>query len=58
MSTFYLRNNGVDDTIAFYVPGYSVLFVIVFSVTISAIAGSVPARRASKLDPVIALRDE
>jgi len=56
--SYYTQNSGLDGLIKFIIPSYLVIFVILFSMIVSAIAGSLPARRASKLDPVIALRDE
>jgi macrolide transport system ATP-binding/permease protein len=49
----------VDETIiVFYVPFYLALSVLAFSMFVTAIAGLLPAIRASRLNPITALREE
>ncbi len=58
MNGYIMKGNGGSDSISFYIPLYLSLGVVLFSVMVSSLAGYLPAKRASKLDPVNALRDE
>ncbi len=54
----YLSKQGIPQTELFSFPLWLIAGAILFSVTISLIAGLYPAYRAAKVDPVIALRHE
>jgi len=46
------------DSLSFYVPVYLSIGVVLFSILVAAVAGYFPAKRAAKLDPAEALREE
>jgi len=46
------------DSLTFYVPAYLSIGVVIFTILVAAVAGYFPARRAAKLDPAEALREE
>lgn len=54
----YLSKGGGDTLLKFYIPSYLSIGVVVFSVLVASFAGYFPARRASRLDPVKALKYE
>lgn len=47
-----------SESLTFYIPSYLSVGVVVFSIIVAAVAGYFPARRAAKLDPAEALREE
>lgn len=50
--------SGGDASLTFFIPTYLSVGVVAFCIVIAAAAGFLPARRASKLDPAEALREE
>ncbi len=57
-NSYLLKQNPDSSGLNFYIPLYLSLGIIIFSTAISSLAGFLPSRRAAKLDPVAALRDE
>ena len=50
--------SSTGDSLSFYVPIYLSVGVVLFSILVAGIAGYFPAKRAAKLDPAEALREE
>jgi putative ABC transport system permease protein len=59
-ANIYVRSQGVEDTAfnLFAMPLWLIAGAIGFSVLVSLLAGSYPARRAARLDPIQALRHD
>jgi putative ABC transport system permease protein len=57
-ANYYLRTQGVPATNLFLIPWWLVAGGVTFALLVSLIAGSVPAMRASRLDPIQALRHD
>ena len=63
---YMAKNMGMGGYMSIGVPGYDIsvippylmLFALVFSLCIGVIAGLYPARRASRLSPILAIRNE
>jgi putative ABC transport system permease protein len=57
-ANYYLRGQGVPATNLFLIPWWLIAGGIAFALLVSLIAGSFPAMRASRLDPIQALRHD
>jgi putative ABC transport system permease protein len=57
-TSIYLRRQDIKPENFWYVPLWLVLSALAFSVLVSLLAGTYPASRAAKLDPVHALRHD
>jgi putative ABC transport system permease protein len=57
-ANYYLRTQGVPATNLFLIPWWLIAGGITFALLVSLIAGSFPAMRASRLDPIQALRHD
>ena len=55
LSVFY---QGADGAAISYIPLWLALFAIVFAIFIGAAAGYLPAKRAMRLSPLAAMRNE
>lgn len=58
VNSYLTKGNADSETLSFYIPLYLSIGVVAFSIFISSLAGFLPSRRAAKLDPVNALREE
>ncbi|MFH1235448.1 MAG: FtsX-like permease family protein, partial [Parcubacteria group bacterium] len=56
--SYYTNKSGGGDFLTVGVPYWLALGAVVFSILFASIAGFFPARRAARLDPVVALREE
>jgi ABC-type antimicrobial peptide transport system permease subunit len=57
-ANLYIQSQGGTSTNVFSLPWWLILGSIAFSIAISLIAGSYPASRAARLDPIRALRHD
>lgn len=57
-ANYYLRTQGVPPANLFLIPWWLIAGGIAFALLVSLIAGSFPAMRASRLDPIQALRHD
>jgi putative ABC transport system permease protein len=57
-ANWYIQSQGVPATNLFLIPWWLVAGGILFGLVVSVIAGSFPAMRAAKLDPIQALRHD
>ena len=57
-ANIYIRSQGGTPAALFSLPAWLVASAIVFSVIVSLVAGSYPASRAARLDPIQALRHD
>ncbi|OIO87497.1 MAG: hypothetical protein COW32_06225 [Candidatus Aquicultor secundus] len=59
IASVYLKNQGGGESpIAFIVPAWLAIFAIVFATAVGLVSGIYPALRASRLNPLVALRHE
>ncbi len=60
VNSYMMNKNatGSGDELSFYIPSYLSVGVVIFSILVAALAGYFPAKRAAKLDPAEALREE
>jgi putative ABC transport system permease protein len=58
VANYYLANQGVPAANLFLIPWWLVAGAIGFALVVSLIAGSFPAMRAARLDPIQALRHD
>jgi putative ABC transport system permease protein len=57
-ANLYIRSQGGTPATIFSLPVWLIAGAVAFSVVVSLIAGSYPASRAAKLDPIQALRHD
>jgi putative ABC transport system permease protein len=57
-ANYYLQNQGVPAANLFLIPWWLMAGAIAFSLIVSLVAGSFPAMRAARLDPIQALRHD
>jgi putative ABC transport system permease protein len=57
-ANYYLQNQGVPAANLFLIPWWLMAGAIAFSLLVSLVAGSFPAMRAARLDPIQALRHD
>jgi ABC-type antimicrobial peptide transport system permease subunit len=57
-ANYYMQNQGVPAANLFSIPWWLSTGGIVFALVVSLIAGSFPAMRAARLDPILALRHD
>jgi putative ABC transport system permease protein len=58
VAQMYMRNQGIPGVDMFSLPVWLVLVAVGIGVGVSVLAGSYPAARAARVDPVEALRGE
>lgn len=58
VATYYIIQQGGESVNLFFIPGWLVISAMLFSITVSLLAGVYPAMRAARIDPVEALRHD